>query len=68
MERFKLEELPADALELKELIGKKRGCLLKGGIVDMEKVERIILAEFRMGKFGTISLEAPPEDEDIAET
>lgn len=61
--RFKLDTLPIDMIELKEQIGKKRGCLLKGGVVDMEKVERIILTEFRMGKFGQISLEAPPKAE-----
>ena len=45
-----------------EMIGRKRGCLLKGGRIDLEKVQHILLSEFRMGKFGKISLDAPPLD------
>lgn len=59
-ERYKLEgELPADTIELLELIGKKRGCLLKGGIIDTEKAQRILLTDFRSGKLGKISLDLP---------
>ena len=62
MDRFKLEgELPSDKIDLLELIGKKRGCLIKGGLIDYEKVERILMNEFRAGKFGRISLDTPPE-------
>lgn len=42
-------------------IGKKRGCLIKGGEVDFERVSRIILDEFRAGKLGKISLETPDD-------
>lgn len=62
-ERYKLTgELPTDTNELLELIGKKRGCLVKGGLVDLEKAQRIILTDFRSGKLGTISLDMPPEE------
>lgn len=44
-------------LQIFELIGKKRGCLISGGIIDYEKVSNIILDEFRSGKLGKISLE-----------
>ena len=44
---------------LLEKIGRNRGCLLKGGAVDMEKVQRIVLSEFRAGKLGHISMEQP---------
>lgn len=59
LNRFKLEELPEDTNELFELIGKKRGCLVKGGHIDEEKVVTIIFTDFRSGKLGRISLEAP---------
>ena len=60
-ERFKFKEaLPERTEELMAAIGRKRGCLLKGGRIDLEKVQHILLAEFRMGKFGKISLDTPP--------
>ena len=56
--RFKLTEpLPITGYELLELIGKKRGCIKKGGIVDMDKAQRMILSEFRAGKLGRITLD-----------
>lgn len=61
-ERFKLTgDLPTDMEELLEQIGRKRGCLLKGGLVDVEKAEGILLTEFRAGKLGAISLERPED-------
>ena len=61
-ERYKLNELPETAPELLELIGKKRGCLLKGGIIDLEKAQRIVLTDFRSGKLGAVSFDVPPEE------
>ena len=62
-ERFKFkEELPETTEALVDAIGRKRGCLLKGGRIDLEKVQHILLSEFRMGKFGKISLDEPPAD------
>lgn len=43
--------------EIMKLIGKKRGALISGGEVDIEKVSRIILDDFRSGKLGRITLE-----------
>ncbi len=42
-----------------ELIGKKRGCLVTGGLVDTDKASRIILTELRDGRLGGICLEVP---------
>ena len=62
-ERFKFKEaLPETTEGLMDAIGRKRGCLLKGGRIDFEKVQHILLAEFRMGKFGKISLDVPPTE------
>jgi ribosome biogenesis GTPase A len=58
IERYNLkEELPQDSIEILEMIGKKRGCLRSGGIVDHEKVRRILLNEFRASKLGLITLD-----------
>ena len=43
--------------EVFELIGEKRGALLKGGEIDYNKTAKIILDEFKAGKIGEISLE-----------
>lgn len=58
-ERYKIAsdfeyEMP---YELMEEIGRKRGCLVKGGEVDYTKVANIILDDFRTGKIGLITLE-----------
>ncbi len=61
-ERFKLDELPEDGVELLELIGRKRG-LLSGGHVDFEKASELLLNELRHEKIGRISLETPADHE-----
>ena len=61
-ERYKLAgDLPSEPHELLELIGRKRGCLMKGGIVDTEKAQRIVMTDFRGGKLGTVSLDMQPK-------
>ncbi len=60
IERYKLTApLPEDATALLELIGRRRGCLRSGGIVDYEKTRRLILKEFRDTKLGTFTLDRP---------
>ncbi|UTT41812.1 ribosome biogenesis GTPase YlqF [Exiguobacterium aurantiacum] len=63
-ERFKIDQLPEDAVELLELIGKKRG-LVSGGYVDFEKASELLLNELRHEKIGRVSLETPA-DHDMA--
>ena len=58
-ERYKISndfeyDMPLDVLEE---IGRKRGCLVKGGEIDYTKVANILLDEFRSGKIGNITLE-----------
>ena len=61
-ERYKLTgELPEDAYELLELIGRKRGMLISGGEVNTERASIMLLDEFRGGKLGRITLELPPK-------
>jgi len=57
--RFQLEQLPETEQQLMDAIGKNRGCLRSGGRVDMDRVSKILLAEFRAGMIGRISLETP---------
>ena len=60
--RYKLTELPADAHALIEEIGRRRGCLQRGGKVDLRKAADIFIHEFRTGVLGRISLERPEDD------
>ena len=60
--RYKLKADPAlQGWELLELAARKRGFLISGGEVDTERMSAILLDEFRAGKIGRISLEAPEE-------
>lgn len=44
-------------VELLERVGKKRGCMIKGGEIDLERAAKILLTDFRAGKLGKICLE-----------
>ncbi|MDB6062466.1 MAG: ribosome biosis GTPase YlqF [Verrucomicrobiaceae bacterium] len=58
-QRFKLTELPPTELEFLTVAGRQRGCLSEGNVVNIEKISRILLTEFRDGVLGRISLETP---------
>ena len=62
--RYKLGDatplLELKPYELLELVGRKRGFLISGGEVDMERAAGILLEEFRSGKIGRITLDVPP--------
>ncbi|WP_010501085.1 ribosome biogenesis GTPase YlqF [Paenibacillus elgii] len=66
-ERFGVNEIPQDPADtdaivaLMEAVGRKRGALMSGGRVDLEKASLAILRELRAGKLGRISLEAPDD-------
>lgn len=46
-------------MELMNEVGKKRGAIVSGGEVDLEKVANLVLDDFRKGKLGRITLEQP---------
>jgi ribosome biogenesis GTP-binding protein YlqF len=59
-EQYRIEE-SEDAAEILTRIAEKRGCLLKGGELDLNKAAGIVMDEFRNGKFGNITLEFPEQ-------
>lgn len=59
MQRYKLDQIPKNGEELLTWAAKKRGCIRKGGIVDLYKISDLFLSELRAGKLGTISFETP---------
>lgn len=59
-ERYKITDFTdKEAWEILEMIGKKRGMMIKGGEIDYERASVMLLDEYRGGKLGTISLERP---------
>lgn len=58
-ERYKLSdgEMALEPWPLLEEMGRKRGFLLKGSKVDMQKMAKALIIDFRQGKIGRITLE-----------
>lgn len=44
-------------LEVMDEIGKKRGAVISGGEIDIDRVANILIEDFRSGKLGKITLE-----------
>ena len=59
--RFKLPSLEGTFEEVFARIGRKRGAILPGGVLDEQKTAEIILTEFRSGSLGRITLETPDD-------
>lgn len=47
--------------QLLEAAGRKRGFLISGGEVDLERMARVLLEEYRSGKLGRFTLELPSD-------
>jgi ribosome biogenesis GTPase A len=59
LQRYDIEPLPQSEIEVLEAIGRKRGCIVSGGQIDLEKVSRLLLSELRAGDLGGICMETP---------
>lgn len=54
-----IKKEPKETMEVLEEIARKRGALLSGGNINMQKISDIILNEFQSGKLGRITIELP---------
>ncbi|MBC7514248.1 MAG: ribosome biogenesis GTPase YlqF [Herminiimonas sp.] len=52
-------EQPLDGVSVVEGVARRRGYLLKGGGIDLEKAAHTLLQDYRTGALGRISLETP---------
>ncbi|MCC5851840.1 MAG: ribosome biogenesis GTPase YlqF [Alkalimonas sp.] len=58
-QRYGLADLPQQGLELLDAIGAKRGCMRKGGVVDLQKAGTLLIGDLRTSQLGRITLETP---------
>ncbi|HKJ05414.1 MAG TPA: ribosome biogenesis GTPase YlqF [Geopsychrobacteraceae bacterium] len=63
VKRYKFKEPPGNAMAGLEEVGRRRGCLVSGGEIDLHRAAEIFLRELRSGTLGQVSLETP---EDVA--
>jgi len=57
--RYKLKQCPSSGSSLLEQIGRKRGFLRAGGLVDTQRAAEILIHEIRSGVLGALSFETP---------
>ena len=56
-ERYGIEEITEDIVDTFDIIGKKRGCLIKGGQVDYDKVINVIINDIKNGYIKNITFD-----------
>ncbi len=56
-ERYGIKELTEDIIDTFDIIGKKRGCLIKGGQVDYDKVISVIINDIKNGYIKNITFD-----------
>jgi len=59
IERYHFEEGLDKSEEVISEIGRRRGCLVKGGKVDMDRAAKVLLSDIRGGRLGRYTLETP---------
>jgi ribosome biogenesis GTPase A len=63
MAQYGLTRLPEDDIVyLFDEIGKRRGCMIRGGEIDYDKTAELIVRDFRAQKLGHQTLEVPTEN------
>lgn len=59
VDRYKLKQRPETGFKFLEEIGRRRGCLRAGGIIDIQRASEILIHEIRSGVLGPLSFETP---------
>jgi ribosome biogenesis GTPase A len=58
---YGLDAAPVDETALIEAVGRRRGMLVKGGVVDLQRAAERLIHDLRDGKIGPISFETPED-------
>jgi ribosome biogenesis GTPase A len=56
-DRYGITEVDHDVIQTLDIIGKKRGCLMRGGIVDYDKVYSIVINDVKDGNIKNITFD-----------
>ncbi len=64
--RYKVPELPESPTDMLHEIGRRLGCLMAGGEIDVHRAAEAFLRELRAGKIGRVSFEEPAQAGDIS--
>lgn len=56
-DRYDIEEITEDFIEEFEIIGRKRGCLMRGGYVDYDKVCSVVINDLKNGYINGITFD-----------
>jgi len=57
------DPLPATPLEALDAVGRRRGCLMRGGEIDYDRASQLLLRDLRAGRVGRVTFELPDEAE-----
>jgi ribosome biogenesis GTPase A len=57
--RYNLTDMPSDEIDLLNSIGRRRGCIGRGGRINLEKVAELLIQDIRKGALDRISFERP---------
>ena len=58
LDRYGIDEVDEEIyIDLLETIGKKRGCLVRGGVVDYEKVYSVVMNDIKTGAITSITFD-----------
>jgi ribosome biogenesis GTPase A len=63
--RYRIDPAELDGESLLDAIARRRGCIRKGGELDLEKAANLFLTDYRSGALGRISLETPESRADM---
>lgn len=58
---YGLDSLPVEDEALLEAVGRRRGYVGRGGVVDVERAAERFILDYRAGSFGPMTLESPSE-------
>lgn len=64
-ERYQLNGISEDIVQLFDDIGRNRGVLASGGSIDYDKTAELIIRELRAERLGRLTFEVPPNDENL---
>ncbi len=65
VERYHIDLEEEEIVAWFDEIGKRRGCLASGGIVDYDKTSEVIIQDLRSSKLGFVSFDWPKEKEEL---